>query len=135
MIVVDTNVTSELMRPSPSPSVVAWIRGRPAAQLYTTSITVAEVLYGIARLPASRRKERLGRVAIAVFAEFADRMLAFDEPAAAQYADIVLAREAAGAPISGFDAQIAAICRARGASLATRDTQGFRETDVVVVNP
>lgn len=135
MIVVDTNVTSELMRPSPSPAVVAWVQARRASQLYTTSITVAEVLYGIERLPESRRKQLLGTTAIEVFAAFADRVLAFDEPAAVQYANIVAARDGAGARISGFDAQIAAICRSQGATLATRNTKDFDGTGVAVANP
>lgn len=135
MIVVDTNVASELMRPSPSPSVVAWVRGSHASQLHTTAITVAEVLYGVERLPASPRRTLLGTTAREVFSAFADRVLAFDERAAEQYAQIVAGREAAGRPISGFDAQIAAICRVHGATLATRNAKDFHATGITILDP
>ncbi|MGH2781831.1 MAG: type II toxin-antitoxin system VapC family toxin [Thermoleophilaceae bacterium] len=135
MIVVDTNVASELMRPSPSPSVVAWVRASSPPQLHTTAITVAEVLYGIERLAEGRRRTLLGTTAREVFSSFADRVLPFDERAAEEYAEIVAAREAGGRPISGFDAQIAAICRGHGATLATRNATDFQETGIVTLNP
>ena len=134
-MVVDTNVASELMRPSPSPSVVAWVRGSRASQLHTTAITVAEVLYGVERLPESPRRRLLGTTAREVFSAFADRVLAFDERAAEQYAQIVAGREAAGRPISGFDAQIAAICRVHGATLATRNAKDFHATGITILDP
>jgi len=135
VIVVDTNVASELMRPTPSPPVVAWVRARRASELYATSVTIAEVLYGIERLAESRRKDLLGVAATDVFSAFADRVLSFDAKAAVQYAAIVAARERAGAPISGFDAQIAAICRVRDATLATRNIKDFHDTGITVVDP
>lgn len=135
MIVVDTNVVSELMRPSPSPSVVAWVRASRASQLHTTAITVAELLYGIKRLPEGQRRTVLGTTAREVFSAFADRVLAFDEPAAEQYAEIVAGREATGRPISGFDAQIAAICRSHGATLATRNAKDFQQTGIAILDP
>lgn len=135
MIVIDTDVASELMRPVPSPVVVAWVRAWRASELYATSITLAEILYGIERLPESRRKALLRTAATEVFSAFSDRVLAFDAPAAEHYAAIVGARERAGVPISGFDAQIAAICHERGATLATRNTKDFHDTGVTIVDP
>jgi len=135
MIVVDTNVASELMRPTPSPPVVAWVQARRASGLYATSITFAEVLYGIERLAESRRKDLLRAAATEVFAAFADHVLAFDGKAAVHYAAVAAGRERAGAPISGFDAQIAAICRVHDAKLATRNTRDFLDTGISVVDP
>lgn len=135
MIVVDTNVTSELMRPSPAPTVTAWVRAHSSAELYATSITLAEIRYSVERLPDGRRKELLRRAADEVFSAFAEHVLAFDATAAAVYAGIVSQRERTGAPIDGFDAQIAAICRTHGAALATRNAKDFQNTGVGVINP
>ena len=135
MIVVATNVTSELMRRSPSPALTTWVRARSAPELYTTSITLAEVRYGIERLPDGRRKDLLRITADEVFSTFADHVLAFDGTAAVEYAGIVSSRERAGEPIDGFDAQIAAICRARDATLATRNVKDFHGTGIEVTNP
>lgn len=135
MIVVDTNVTSELMKPTPSPTVVDWVRARNAAEMFTTSITLAEVRYGIERLPEGRRKDSLRNAAEDVFDAFADHVLAFDAIAAAEYARIVSSRDLAGEPIDGFDAQIAAICRAHGATLATRNLSDFRGTGIDLIDP
>jgi len=101
MIVVDTNVTSELMRRSPSPALTTWVRARSAPELYTTSITLAEVRYGIERLPDGHRKDLLRTTADEVFSAFADHVLAFDATAAVDYAGIVSSRERAGTPIDG----------------------------------
>lgn len=135
MIVLDTNVTSELMRPSPSPAVSAWVRSHRPDELYTTSITVAEILYGIGRLPNGRRKQVLSSTAAEVFSAFAEQVLAFDEPAAVEYARIVSHRDRAGVPIDGFDAQIAAISRVHGAALATRNTSDFQDVGVTLIDP
>ena len=135
MIVVDTNVTSELMKPSPSPTVTAWVRARSAAELYTTSITLAELRYGIERLPGGHRKDLLRAAADDAFSAFADHVLAFDATAAVDYAGIVSSRDRAGVPIDGFDAQIAAICRAHGATLATRNVKDFHDTGIDLTNP
>ncbi len=89
MIVVDTNVVSELMKPSPSAAVTEWIRARTGSELYTTSITLAEILYGFARLPDGRRKELLRSTASEVFAAFEDQVLPFDSSAATEYAEVV----------------------------------------------
>jgi predicted nucleic acid-binding protein len=135
MIVLDTNVTSELMRPSPAPRIETWVRARSAAELFTTSITVAEIGYGIERLPDGARKTLLRTTAEQVFSAFAEHVLAFDAAAAALYGGIVSARDRAGAPIDGFDAQIAAICRAHTATLATRNGKDFRDTGIDLLNP
>ncbi len=135
MIVIDTSVTSELMRPSPSPAVTAWVRTRGATELYSTAITLAEVRHGIERLPEGRRKDLLNTAAEEVFLAFADHVLAFDATAAVQYAEIVSARDRAGTPIDGFNAQIAAICRVHGATLATRNVKDFHGTGIDVTDP
>ncbi len=135
MIVVDTNVASELMRPSPSPVVRDWVSGQRGKDLYTSTVTVAVIRYGIERLPAGRRKELLRAVADEIFGIFAEQVLPFDTAAAAEYAAVVSHRDALGMPIEGFDAQIAAICRGRGAALATRNATDFRGTGIDVIDP
>ena len=125
MIVVDTNVISELMRGEPHPAVLA-VAGRPRALLYTTHLNQAEILYGIDALPEGRRRTALAAAAAAMFAEdFAGRILPFEAGAAARYPEIVLARRQAGNPIEKFDALIAATALAAGASIAACDTGGF----------
>ena|SRR5215471_11336205 len=135
MIVVDTNVASELMRPAASERVRDWMRGQAPDDLYTSAITVAEIRYGIERLPEGTRKVELRAAAVEVFGAFADRVLAFDAAAAEQYSLIVSGRERLGIPIEGFDAQIAAICRVHEAALATRNVSDFQETGIGVINP
>lgn len=135
MIVLDTNVLSELMRAEPAPAVVRWLAAQPPLELCTTAVSVAEIRYGIARLPRSKRRSQLAEDADEVFSAFADQVLPFDAAAAADYADIVVTRAKAGSPISGFDAQIAAICRSNGAALATRNTADFADLDLALVDP
>jgi hypothetical protein len=135
MIVLDTNVVSELMRPGPSPAVLAWLRDRPGSDVYTTAVTVAEIRYGIARQPDGRRKDALHQAASEIFAAFPDQVLSFDLAAAGAYADVVAYRESIGSPIDGFHAQIAAICRIHAATLATRNTKDFADTGIAVVDP
>ena|ERR1700761_1714782 len=135
MIVVDTDVVSELMRPAPAVLVLDWLREQPGRELYASAVTVAEVLYGIERLPAGRRREDLRSAATEVFEAFAEQVLAFDVAAAGEYALLVSHRERLGMPAGGFDAQIAAICRVRGAALATRNVSDFRETGIKIINP
>lgn len=133
MIVIDTNVISEMMRDEPDSTVLAWADA--VGPLHTTAITLAEVDYGIARLPAGRRKDRLTTTAAEVFADFGEVILAFDAHAARHYAGIVADREEAGHPIATADAQVAAICASREATLATRDTGDFDGTGVSLINP
>jgi len=136
LIVVDTNVISELMRGEPHPAVLTWMAAQPRAQLYTTHINQAEILYGIGALPEGRRRAALAAAATAMFAEdFAGRILPFDAGAAARYPDVVLARRKAGNPIEKFDALIAATALAAGASIVTRDVGGFAGCGLTLVNP
>ena len=135
MIIVDTNVASELMKPAPAPAVQDWVRARGGRELYTTSITLAEIRYGIERLPDGRRKELLRSTADDVFIAFEDQILPFDAAAATEYASIVTRRDLAGLPIDGFDAQIASICRVRGAALATRNVRDFQDTGIDLIDP
>ncbi len=135
MIVVDTNVLSELMRASPDRSVLRWLRRQRGERLATTAVTVAEIRYGIARLPAGRRRDELTETADGVFADFADQILPFDAAAAAEYPIVVTLRERSGTPIDGFDAQIAAVCRARNAAIATRNVKDFRDTGIEIHDP
>ena len=115
MIILDTNVLSETLRPSPSTRVLEWMRSEPASGLFTTSITESEMLYGIALLPEGRRQQSLESVVDLIFAEdLAGRVLPFDRAAARELADIAASRRRAGRPISDADARIAAIARSRG---------------------
>ena len=135
MIVLDTNVVSELMRAEPEPAVLRWLQRGSGDSLYTTTITVAEIRYGIARLPEGRRRESLHQAANEIFAAFPRQVLTFDLAAANTYADVVTTRDSLGNPIDGFDAQIAAICRSQAAALATRNTKDFVDTGITVINP
>jgi toxin FitB len=136
VIVLDTNVVSELMRLKPAAAVLDWVDRQPAAEVYLTAITVAELLYGVARLPDGKRKTDLAERIEAVLSEdFEHRISPFDETAAAHYADIVVRRERLGRPISTADAQIAATCRSHGALLATRNLDDFTDTAVEIINP
>jgi toxin FitB len=135
MIVLDTNVVSELMRVEPESAVLSWIQQNSGGSLYTTTVTVAEIRYGIARLPEGRRRESLHEAANEIFAAFPRQVLPFDLAAANAYAAVVTVRENLGTPIDGFDAQIAAICRSQAATLATRNTKDFTDTGIAVVNP
>ena len=135
MIILDTNVVSELMRPSPSSEVEGWVRQRPPRELYTTAITLAEIRYGIERLPAGRRKNVLRTTADDIFLSFADQVLAFDAAAAVEYATVVTTRDHVGTPINTSDAQIASICRVNHASLATRNLDDFDNTGIELMNP
>lgn len=136
MIVLDTNVISEIFRPSPEPRVLEWLASL-TGDVAITSITLAELLAGIRRLPEGRRKDELARgidEAVALY-RGSRAVLAFDADAAGRYAEVLALREAAGAPISTADAQIAAICLARGATCATRNVKDFQHTGVELVNP
>jgi toxin FitB len=136
VIVLDTNVLSELMRSEPHPAVFAWTAAYPRSFLYTTSVNVAEILYGIAALPPGRRRSTLADLAGAMFAEdFAGRILPFDDEAAVHYADIVVSRRQQGRPIEAFDAQIAAIAAVARADLATRDIGGFTDCGLNLIDP
>lgn len=136
MIVLDTNVVSELIRKAPEPRVASWVDRFSASDVLVTAVTAAELMFGVARLPEGRRKRELHITVEGLLAEdFEDQILPFDAPAATHYAEIVAARERAGRPISMADAQIAAICRNWSAGLATRNVHDFVDTGVHAVNP
>ena len=136
MIVLDTNVLSELMRKAPEPRVVSWVDRFSASDVLVTAVTAAELMYGVARLPEGRRKRDLRTKVEGLLTEdFENQILPFDAPAATHYAEIVASREHAGRPISMADAQIAAICRNWNAGLATRNVDDFVDTGVDAVNP
>ena len=136
MIILDTNVLSELMRPAPSVEVVRWVGAQPVAQLFTTAITEAEMFYGIELLAKSRRREGLLVAAEAMFTEdFAGRILGFDSEAARAFAKIATRRRLAGRPISQADAQIAAIVETHNATLATRNGADFESAEIRLVDP
>ena len=136
MIVLDTNVLSELMRPAPAEIVVRWVTAQPLTSLYTTSITQAEILHGIMLLPSGRRRNALETAAEAMFGEdFRGRVLPFGSNEAQPYARIAAERRRAGRPISHFDAQIAAIARSAGAAVATRNVADYDACGVEVINP
>ena len=136
MTILDTNVLSELMRPNPSARVVAWIAAQPAQELCTTSITEAEIFYGIYLLSKGRRQEILRAAAEAIFTEdFAGRVFGFEGDAARVFAQMAARRRALGRPISHADAQIASIARVRRTKLATRNFADFEECGVEIVDP
>jgi predicted nucleic acid-binding protein len=129
VILLDTNVLSELMRREPDPTVITWLDAQSSQQVYVSAITRAEIELGIALLPDGRRKQGLQMAATRMFAEFPGRCLAFDEKAATKYAGLVAARTHAGHPISVEDGQIAAIALANELSLATRNVADFSGID------
>lgn len=135
MIILDTNVLSELMRKVAEKRVLKWIEAQSSASLFTTALTEAEVLYGLASMPTGKRRKALEDAAAGLFSDFEPRILAFDSAAARAYAQIVLGRTKAGRPMSVIDAQIAAIARSRGAHLATRNHGDFEDCGVDLIDP
>ena len=136
MIILDTNVLSELMRADPNENVLAWLDAQNMQDLQTTAITVAELFYGVARLPHGRRKSGLRGAIESMFeGELAGKVLPFNDHCARQCALLVAEREAQGRPISSANAQIAAICHSRDAALATRNGKDFEGTGVQVIDP
>ena len=136
MIVLDTNVVSELMKREPADAVSRWVAGQPATTLYTTSITQAEILHGILLLPAGKRRGALETAAEEMFNEdFGGRVLPVGGEAARAYAQIAAQRRRSGRPISQFDAQIAAIARSARAPVATRNTSDYEGCGIKVLNP
>jgi len=134
---LDTNVLSELMRENPAPAVLDWFAGQATSLLHTSAITQAEILAGIAVLPASKRRDALARAAHQIFRDdFLGRCIAFGSAAAEHYALVRAQRKHAGMPISTEDAQIAAIALASSMKLVTRNTKDFEEIDdLVLTNP
>lgn len=136
MILLDTNVLSELMRAKPDPAVVAWIDAQPVDDLHISAITVAEILYGIARMPDGKRKQALHDLALVMFEEdFAGNILPFDTDAAVHYAELVAESESRGKLADMADGQIAAIARLHGAHIATRNVRHFEHFGVSLTDP
>ena len=136
MILIDTDVVSEPLRPSPEARVVAWIDAQPVATLYLSAITVAELRFGVASLPAGRRRTRLQEnIERRVLPLFAGRVLPFDLAASQSYAELMARARSAGVAVSRSDGYIAAIAAANGMLIATRDTGPFEAAGLDVVNP
>lgn len=136
MIILDTNVISEPLRPGPDQRVIAWLDAQAPATLHLTTISLAELRYGIAVLPAGARHRRLDdRFENEVLPVFAGRILPFDEDATAEYAELRATARAAGRAIGDLDALIAGIARAAGFAVASRDIAPFEAAGVRVVNP
>jgi len=136
MILLDTNVISELMRIKPAQIVLDWFGQCDAADLFISAITEAELRTGVAILPEGQRRDRL-QVALdaMIDQDFQTRVLPFDSPAARAYAEIAAQRRAAGRPIAEADCQIAAIARAKGAPVATRNVKDFDGCGIRLINP
>lgn len=136
MIVIDTNVLSELLKREPDQNVKSWMSRQPMTSVFTTTVTQAEILYGVTLLPDGKRKNKMMEAVQTLFSKrFMGRILPFDIEAAVDYAEIASLRRASGILISQFDAQIAAITRTRGASLVTRNSDDFRDCGIEVINP
>jgi toxin FitB len=136
MVILDTNVLSELMRKEPEKKVVRWLSGIASLSIYTTTITESEILYGVRLLPMGKRRRSLEVAATQMFKEdFAGRILSFGSEAASAYATLAADRRLAGLPISQSDAQIAAIARCSGAQIATRNVDDFQGCGVGIIDP
>jgi len=135
MIVLDTNVISEAMKPEPHPAVRAWLNDQAAPTLYLSSVTLAELLFGIRALPAGKRKEMLTQTLDGLMGLFRDRVLPFDTDAARCYADLAVTAKSSGRGFPTPDGYIAAIATSRGFSVASRDTAPFEAARVPVINP
>lgn len=136
MILVDTNVISEPLRKSPEARVIEWIDAQPLETLYLSAITVAELRFGVASLPAGKRRDGLhDSLETRVLPLFAGRVLAFDLAASQTYAELMAKARAAGLVIGAADGYIAATAAANGMMVATRDTAPFEVAGVPVINP
>jgi toxin FitB len=134
VIVPDTNVLPEALRPRPSSNLLRWTGNEPDEALFTTSITEAELLFGVALLPGGRRRRALEAVITQILDRFAGRILPFDSAAAREFADIAAKRRRIGRPIGEADSRIAAIARSRGAGLATRNTADFADCGIGLID-
>lgn len=136
MIVLDTNVLSELIRPRPEPRVVEWLSGQARSMLFTTAVSRGEMLYGVLALPEGRRKQQLQEQVSAIFAaDMAGRVLPYDGDAADAHAELAAMRRLQGRPVGQSDAMIAGIARSRGASLATRNMRDFEGCGFTLIDP
>ena len=135
MIVLDTNVVSEAMKPEPNQSVRAWLNDQAAVTLYLSSVTLAELLFGIAALPTGKRKDMLTQALDALMGLFRDRVLPFDTDAARRYAELAVMAKTSGKGFPTPDGYIAAIAASRGFIVASRDTAPFEAAGVPTINP
>lgn len=135
MIVLDTNVISEAMKPEPDPAVRDWLDEQVAETLYISSVTVAELLFGIGAMPEGRRKQKLAKTLDGMLPLFESRILAFDTDAARRYADLAVAARKAGKGFPTPDGYIAATAAAHGFAVATRDASAFNAAGVPVIDP
>ncbi len=136
MIVLDTNVVSEIMCARPEPAVLAWLDAQAPSELWLTAVGAAELMFGVARLEDGARKRQLARSVWAMLeTDFAGQVLPFDLAAASVYAQLVAQRERMGQPIAMADAQIASVCLAHGATLATRNQKHFDGLGLTIINP
>ncbi len=135
MIVLDTNVVSEAMKPEPHPAVRAWLNDQAAETLYLSSVTLAELLFGIGTLPTGKRKDMLAQTLDGLMGLFRDRVLPFDIDAARHYAALAVTARVAGRGFPTPDGYIAAIAAARGFIVASRDTAPYEAAGVTVINP
>ena len=135
MIILDTNVVSEAMKPEPNPVVRAWLNDQAAETLYLSSVTLAELLFGIAALPSGKRKDMLALTLEGLMGLFKDRVLPFDVEAARHYADLAVVAKISGRGFPTPDGYIAAIAASRGFIVASRDTAPYEAARVTVINP
>jgi hypothetical protein len=136
MLLLDTNVISELMKSQPEPRVLDWFDRCAALPLFTSAVSEAELWAGVALLPEGKRRQNLSRAVAAMLVEdFAGRSLVFDSAAARRYSDIFAARRGAGRPITQADCQIAAIAVANNLKLVTRNSSDFDNCGIDVINP
>jgi hypothetical protein len=135
MIVLDTNVVSEAMRPTPDSNVTRWLNAQAADTLYLSSVTLAELLFVIGALPAGARKDRLARALDRLLALFPKRVLPFDQEAARRYADMAVIGRTAGRPLPTADGYLAATAATHGFAVATRNVKHFGDTGVELIDP
>ncbi|WP_062521546.1 type II toxin-antitoxin system VapC family toxin [Demequina silvatica] len=135
MIVLDTNVVSEAMRPAPDPAVISWLNAQAADTLYLSSVTLAELLFGIGALPDGARKDRLAAMLDRLLGLFPSRILPFNEDAARRYAHMAVSARAAGRPLPTVDGYLAATAAAHGCAVATRNVKDFADTGLSLIDP
>jgi predicted nucleic acid-binding protein len=136
MIILDTNIVSEMMKENPNQTVTDWFKDQDNDQIYITVLTIAEIKYGIGLLPEGKRKKALDLAASYMFSSvFGSRVLAFDYDAAYHYSVVHQHRRATGKTMTVIDAELAAICKSNNATLATRNTKDFTDTSIELINP
>lgn len=135
MILLDTNVVSEAMKPEPNAAVQTWLDAQAAETLHLSSVTVAELMFGIGAMPTGRRKDKLTAALDGVLEVFTDRILPFDTSAARRYAQLAVRARAAGKGFPTPDGYIAAIAAAHDFAVASRDTSAFIAAGIIVIDP